>query len=157
MSDEVTASEEVPDVAPAADESPMAEQSTPQPASTGDLPPSPASSSDPVGAWPFVVYTAAWGLFAVLTVWALLDVPRGQAVYESSVYPLSVFGGLALATTGPFVILASWLTSPCPPGVKRSTLFSSALLKGSVSMLLGVSLWWAALIVVDGLRLGRVF
>lgn len=157
MPEEVTAGEQAPDAEQAAGERPAAEPTVPtMPATVSLDTPSAPATTDPVSVWPFFAYVAAWSVFALLTVWKLLEVPRGQAVFESTIYPLSVFGGLALATLGPFVIIAAWLGAPCPVGVKRTTLFPSALTKGSIAMLVGVSLWWAALIVVDGLRLGRI-
>lgn len=125
----------------------------PEPASTQPAPP---ASVDPVSAWPFVAYVVAWAAFAGVVVWQLLGVPADQAVFEARVYPLTVFGGMALTFAGPLLVVASWISSFKTPSAGKGAVFVSALLKGGVSMLVGVSLWWLALVVVDQLRLGRI-
>lgn len=125
-----------------------------------------ASADDPVpiafpddqrpAIWPFVAYDAFWLAFAGVVVWQLYAIPAGQAVYDSAAYPFTVLGGLVLTAAGPVLILVSWLIER-----QRSTasggLFQLTLIRGSVATLLGVALWWAALIALDQLRLGRLF
>lgn len=115
-----------------------------------------APPDDPVSTAPFVVYAVAWLLFAGAVVWQLASVPAGQAVYEADVYPLTAFIGVTLACAGPLVIIAAWLSARRSPQGPVRGAFSSALSKGAWAMLFGVSMWWAALMIVDYVRMGRV-
>lgn len=111
---------------------------------------------EPVSVWPFVAYVGLWAVFAGVVVWQLLLVPSDVAVFESRVYPLTIFVGMALTFAGPLLVVVSWVASLKEAVAGKGTLFVSALLKGGVSMFMGVSLWWLALVVVDQLRLGRI-
>lgn len=113
--------------------------------------------SDQVSIWPFVVYDIVWLVFAGVMVWQLTELPPGTAVYESGVYPLTLLGGLVLTAAGPVLIVASWLFERRRMSVGSGQVFLSALFRGSVATLLGVAIWWAALIALDQLRLGRLF
>ncbi len=113
-------------------------------------------SPDEVPWLPFAVYLGLWVVFAGVVVWRFYDVPQGQAVYESSLYPLSVFGGTALTVAGPLLSLATWIAAWGAPGSTKWGQFVSAFVKGSLVTAVGVVLWWMALVIVDQLRLGRV-
>lgn len=106
--------------------------------------------------WPFVAYDAVWLAFAGVVVWQLYLIPAGQAIYESAVYPFTIVGGLVLTAAGPVLILVTWLIERTR-ATASAGLFQSILVRGSVATLLGVALWWAALIALDQLRLGRLF
>jgi hypothetical protein len=108
-----------------------------------------------VSIWPFVIYDAVWLLFAAAIVWQGKQLPPGSAVFESPLYPLAVLGGVMLTIAGPLVILVAWIAS-WREGVSKGTLFVSALVRGAVATLLGVTLWWGALVLLDQLRLGRL-
>lgn len=114
-------------------------------------------SNAAVSSWPFVGYGAAWTLFAAFVLWRLLAVPDGTPVFESSDYALTVGLGLSLTFAGPLTILVVWLSTPPQQGRSRGQLLYSSLTKGAFAMLAGVCLWWAALIIVDQIRLGRIF
>ncbi len=128
-----------------------------------DAEPVPSGSSavpaprDSVPWTPFIVYVAVWVVFAGVVIWRFSDVPQGQAVYDSPFYPLSVLAGVALTVAGPLLSLATWAAAWGAPGASRWGQFVSALVKGSVATACGVLLWWIALVIVDQVRLGRVF
>lgn len=109
-----------------------------------------------VSIWPFVAYDVLWAIFAGILIWQLGSLPEGVAVYESSFYPVAVLGGVVLTITGPLLAITVWLTSIGRPGTTKGGLFVSAMVRGSVATLIGVVLWWGALIVLDQIRLGSV-
>ncbi len=105
--------------------------------------------------WPFLAYLAAWIVLTGLAVWQLLQLPPNEAAYESQAYALTVLGGLIMTAVGPLLILAVWFAVwSGRPSNERSGLLTSSLLKGAIATLFGAVLWWAALIIVDYLRLG---
>ena len=112
---------------------------------------------DEVSIWPFVGYVGVWLVYAGIVVWRFLSVPAGTAVYESAEYPIAVFGGITLAFAGPLLALAVWIAAWDRKEASRLGLFTSAALKGSIATLVGVSLWWTALVVIDQIRMGRIF
>jgi len=107
--------------------------------------------------WPFLGYAGLWLVLAGVAGYALVTrVPDGTPVFDSEVYTFTVLGGIALTIAGPILILAVWLAEWFRRGDEmRRGLFLSALLKGSVVTLFGVVVWWATLIIVDTIRLGR--
>lgn len=137
--------EEAPVAEPAAEPAPV-----PQ-AIAFDIP-----VSSNVSIWPFFAYGVVWVAFAGLVIWQLLEVPAGVAVYDAPVYPLTLVGGLALIATGPALIIASWFASRGRVDATSGQLFISALVRGSLATVFGTALWWAALIAVDQIRLGRL-
>lgn len=105
--------------------------------------------------WPFLAYLGAWVALTGLAVWQLLQLPPSEASYESQAYALTVIGGLIMTAVGPLLILAVWFAVwSGRPSNERSGLLTSSLLKGAIATLCGAVLWWAALIIVDYLRLG---
>lgn len=109
-----------------------------------------------VSSTPFAIYDLLWLVFAGLLVWQFSELPREQAVFESSLYPLAVIGGIVLAAAGPLLIFAVWFASWGREGARKGALFVSSLFKGSVATIIGVALWWGALVLLDQLRLGRL-
>jgi hypothetical protein len=107
--------------------------------------------------WPFLIYLGVWAAYAGVAIWQFEQLPAGAVVYESQYYTMFVFGGLALAVSGVFLTLAVWLGSRLSPKRQRPGLFSSALIKGSICILVGVVVWWGTLMALDYLRLGRLF
>lgn len=133
----------------------------PEPEVAPEAPPAPETSPSPVhhdevSIWPFVAYVGVWLVYAGIVVWRFLSVPAGTAVYESAEYPIAIFGGITLAFAGPLLALAVWIAAWDRKDASRLGLFTSAALKGSIATLVGVSLWWAALVVIDQIRLGRI-
>ncbi len=114
------------------------------------------SSRTEAPALPFVLYACAWALFAGLVVWRLLDVPPGVAAFESSEYDVMIAAGITLLAAGPVTMIAVWLFAARSADVDSGAVLFSALTRGSLAMLVGVCLWWIALVAVDQLRLGRV-
>ncbi len=111
-------------------------------------------SANAVSIWPFVVYDLFWAAFAGLLIWQFQTLPAGTPVYEAELYPTALLVGVILVGAGPLLILVSWIASWGKPGSTKGRLFISALVKGSVATLLGVTMWWAALMVLDQIRLG---
>jgi len=111
---------------------------------------------DTVSIWPFVVYDVIWAAFAGYLVWQLEMLPNSTAVFDAEIYPYAVLGGVALTIAGPLLILAVWIASWGKPGSTKGGLLVSSLIRGSVATLLGVVMWWGALMVLDQMRLGRL-
>ncbi len=116
----------------------------------------PVTVSNSVPWWPFVAYDVLWLIFAGALVWYFEQLPPGTAVFESSVYGLTVLVGIVLAAFGPALIIATWFGTFGREGASKGALFFSALVRGSVATVLGVAMWWVALLVLDQLRLGRI-
>lgn len=106
--------------------------------------------------WPFLIYLVLWFAFAGIAVWQLQQLPQDVIAYETQQYTLFVFGGLALAVSGVLLVLAVWLGARISPKRHRKGLFSSALVMGAVAILIGVVVWWGAIMALDYLRLGRL-
>jgi hypothetical protein len=116
-----------------------------------------AVSSGSVANWPFVVYVALWFVAAGVGVWEFLQVPTGQAIFDSSMYETSVMAGLGLLALGPILLLVVWAaTAFTREDARRGALFISALIKGASATLLGAVIWMGALVLIDYLRLGRL-
>lgn len=116
----------------------------------------PAAGTE-VSIWPFVALDAVWLAFAGFIVWQLTQLPQGVAVYESGIYPLTLLGGLVLTAAGPVLIVVSWFAEKARLAATSGHVFISALMRGSLATLVGVALWWIALLAVDQIRLGRLF
>jgi|GEM_PF-1301861 len=106
--------------------------------------------------WPFLVYLGLWVAFAGVAVWQFEQLPQGVVVYEAPQYTYFVFGGLALAVVGVFLIVGVWLAARTSPARHRVGLFSSAFVKGAAMILIGVVVWWGTIMAIDYLRLGRL-
>lgn len=123
-------------------------------ATAAEEPAAPVSHAAPW--WPFVAYDVLWLVFAGALVWYFEQLPAGVAVFEAELYGITILVGVVLAALGPALILATWIGAMGRPGVSKSALFFSALVRGSVATVLGVAMWWIALLVLDQLRLGRI-
>lgn len=158
---EVPVTEVPAEVAPEPTPEPALE-STAEPGPAPEPEPAPAEAApaparhDEVSIWPFIAYVGVWLVYAGVVVWRFLGVPSGTAVYESAEYPIAIFGGITLAFAGPLLALAVWIAAWDRKDASRLGLFTSAALKGSIATLVGVSLWWVALVVIDQIRLGRI-
>ena len=117
--------------------------------------PDPGTASARVSVWPFVAYEALWVAYAAILAWQLTLLPEGVATYDSALYRPALYIGVALTALGPIVSLVTWLVTRHNADVRRG-LFASALLYGALATLLGVVLWWTALIGADYLRLGSL-
>jgi len=119
--------------------------------------PEPTATVGQVPWWPFLVYMGAWVVLAAAAVWQLLQLPADQVVYESPAYVMTILGGLIMTAMGPLLILAVWLgTRASRSPQERHGLLTSALMKGALVTLSGAVIWWAALVIIDYLRLGRL-
>ncbi|NTW29215.1 MAG: hypothetical protein HGA39_07645 [Coriobacteriia bacterium] len=121
-----------------------------------------SDSADPVRrsvpTWPFLVYLLVWLVLAGVAVWQFVQVPLGEAVYNSSLYPISLIIGTAMVASGPVLMLFVWVVSAAwgRAGNWGSKLLSS-LIKGAAATFVGAVLWYLALVLVDVIRLGRPF
>ncbi len=119
--------------------------------------PEPALAAGQVSWWPFLAYLGAWVVLAAAAVWQLLQLPVDQVVYESQAYVMTILGGLIMTAMGPLLILAVWLATRANRSAQeRSGLLTSALMKGAFVTLSGAIIWWASLVIIDYLRLGRL-
>lgn len=144
--DESATPESLDDIAPA----------TPEVAPVAQLP-EPAVIAGQVPWWPFLVYLGAWIVLAAAAVWQLLQLPADQVVYESQAYVMTILGGLIMTAVGPVLILAVWLGTRVNRSARdREGLLTSALMKGAFVTLSGAIIWWASLVIIDYLRLGRL-
>lgn len=107
--------------------------------------------------WPFIVYDLTWVAFVGLLVWQLLALPPETAVYDSAIYAPMLYAGVILTAIGPLLVVPVWLLARRREGGKRQGLFATTLVAGACATLIGVALWWTALLVVDYVRLGQMF
>lgn len=108
--------------------------------------------------WPFLSYVGLWLVLAAVAVWQLLAISIDQAVYDSQAYGLATLGGVVMTALGPLLALLVWIIVWRGAETnQRSGLFSAAIIRGAIATFGGVVVWWAALILVDTLRLGRPF
>ncbi|MBE0416348.1 MAG: hypothetical protein IBX63_01105 [Coriobacteriia bacterium] len=107
--------------------------------------------------WPFLLYLMVWAGMAAATV-VLLTGPDSAAVpVDDLSYPTLLLVGLTLAACGPVLSLTVWLVARAQAAPEcRGGLLTTALVRGSSATLFGVVAWWAALLLVDALRLGMV-
>jgi hypothetical protein len=111
----------------------------------------------PVVSWiPFLIYDLVWLVFAGLLVWQFIDLEVGKAIYHSPLYPAGLLGGLVLLMAGPVLVLGVWMASWRRENVRKGTTFVAALFRGSVAILVGMVIWWGALLLLDQLRLGAL-
>ncbi|MDP2183373.1 MAG: hypothetical protein Q8K99_12495 [Actinomycetota bacterium] len=146
---------EVAEIAPEdAANSDIAEEPAPEPAVAEEL----VSETRPrIPWWPFLVYGVLWiGLVAYAG--TQISTAEGAVpAVEQIVYPYVVLAGLVLMLLGPLASIIVWLAVWLRAGVgRRGGLFTTALVRGSISTLLGVVAWWGALYVLDALRLGLI-
>lgn len=109
-----------------------------------------------VPVWPFVAYDVVWAAFSAYLIWQLEMLPSDTAIFDARIYPYAVLGGVVLTMAGPLLLLVVWIASWGSPGTTKGGLFVSSLTRGSVATLLGVLMWWGALMVLDQIRLGRL-
>ncbi|MFA5844663.1 MAG: hypothetical protein WC971_07525 [Coriobacteriia bacterium] len=115
-----------------------------------------AARSRAVRTWPFVAYAAIWFVFAVAAVFALRPSALQGTIVGSDYYPAVVFVGAALAAVGPVLVLVVWLVARRIDERSRKGLLASVSVRGASATLLGVILWWAALLLLDYFRLGTL-
>jgi hypothetical protein len=107
--------------------------------------------------WPFLLYLMAWAGLAATTI-VLLSGPDSAAVpVDDPSYPILLLVGLTLAVCGPVLSLVVWVVARARAVPEcRGGLLTTALVRGASATLFGVVAWWAALLLVDALRLGVV-
>jgi hypothetical protein len=106
--------------------------------------------------WPIILYALLWVTLASATVWQL-TLDREVVPVAHEYYPLILLGGLILTLLGPFLGIVVWvLVWRTAPVEYRGGLLTTALLRSSAVTLFGVAGWWAALVLVDAWRLGRL-
>lgn len=113
-------------------------------------------SKSPVPWWPYLTYLGLWLVLGIAMV-VLSNRLGDPYLPESGAYPPLLLGGLLLAVCGPFIGVAGWgIARKSLAEEHRSGLLSAALLRAAAFTLGGVALWWAALVLVDALRLGWI-
>jgi len=117
----------------------------------------PARPRSPVAAWPFLVYLALWAGLVTATVLLLTGPDAADVPFDDPVYPLFLLSALLLVACGPLLSGVVWLVARARrERGDRSGLLTTALIRGAAVTLFGVVAWWAALLLVDALRLGLV-
>lgn len=118
----------------------------------------PAAAREPsVPWWPFVAYLMTWVAYAAGLVIVLRSVADGTAVTDAAVYPTVLFVGILLAVCGPALTLGIWASAATRSQERGSWLFAAVAMRGALATLAGTIIWWAALVLVDVLRTGRVW
>lgn len=130
------------------------------PAVSGPLPgsteqPCPPRQQASVAWWPFLVYLTMWAALVGGTVF-LLHGPEVEYIpLENPHYPLLLLLAVTLTAFGPLLAtvvgVVAWVQSE--PGC-RSGVVIVALVRGASTTLFGVLAWWAALVLIDQIRLG---
>jgi uncharacterized membrane protein YhaH (DUF805 family) len=110
-----------------------------------------------VSAWPFITYVGIWLAAVVGAGWLLVSTtPAGVAVFATETYRIVVLAGVGLTALGPILSLVVWLAVLAKTrGRSHAGALSGSLVRGALATLCGVALWWAMLLIVDTLRLGR--
>lgn len=125
--------------------------------STTTVPQEPCRPKSYLPGWPFLLYLMAWAGVAAATVVTLTGPEPAAVPVEDPVYPTLLLAGLTLAACGPVLSLVVWLVARARATPEcRSGLLVTALVRGAAATLFGVVAWWAALLLVDALRLGMV-
>ncbi len=95
--------------------------------------------------WPFLAYVGVWIVFAGAFTYLMRAPAAAGDIMAWPYYRYFVWGGIGLAVLGLVLILGVWLfaRSRREPG-DRAGQFTSALLKGSIAIFVGVALWWVA-------------
>jgi len=108
--------------------------------------------------WPFLVYLAVWLVAVAAAAWMFLEVPSSVSVVGEATYPYTVRGGLALTALGPVLAVVVWFVCWIRAGRgNRTGLLADALLKGALTTLAGVVVWWVMLMGVDRVRFDRLW
>ena len=178
------AAEAEPDALPGTDVSPAVEPEDPpeELASPGLMvadpllaadPPAPAEAGatalavEPVGeagiqvsarapGWPFLIYFGAWLVMVGLSAWFILQMPLSETVFRTDLYQSMVRVGLVLTAIGPVLGVVVWLATLIGTrGRSHAGLLSDSLIKAAYATLGGVAIWWATLLILDYVRLGK--
>jgi hypothetical protein len=133
------------------------------PGGTPVSPPAPAAqapcrtTSSHLPGWPFLLYLTAWAALAAATIVLLTGPGAATVPVDDPSYPGLLLAGLTLAACGPVLSLVTWLVAWARAVPEcRGGLLTIALVRGASATLFGVVAWWAALLLVDALRLGMV-
>lgn len=107
---------------------------------------------------PFLIYLGVWLVFAVAMVLVLRNAAIAGTLDRSFEYPVFVLVGLVLTVVGPLLAIVAWLLVRSRTDAdSRRGLLAVALLRGSLATFGGVVLWWAARVLLDYFRTGRLF
>ncbi|MBW6469319.1 MAG: hypothetical protein K0B85_09215, partial [Coriobacteriia bacterium] len=107
--------------------------------------------------WPFVLYLMVWAGMVAATIVVLTGPGDASVPVDHPAYPALLLAGLTLAACGPLLSFAVWIVARARAVREcRGGLLTTALVRGASATLFGVVAWWAALLLVDALRLGMV-
>jgi hypothetical protein len=153
--------ESAPEPAPEPAPAPAAEEPAPEPAAEPAAePPAAVAVAHPTATvpwWPFGAYLGAWVVILGLSAYFLSQSPADVPLFERPVYAAALLASLTLTAAGPLLVPAVWLVTRAGLATDaRRGLFTDSLVKGAISTLSGVLLWWIVLIVMDYVRTGRL-
>jgi hypothetical protein len=97
--------------------------------------------------WPFLVYLALWVAYGAAMVVLMRGAAAAGDLFGSQYYQLSLVIGFALVALGLIMIPIVWMAA-AKGRTDRAGIFTSAFLKGAVSVFVGVAIWWVAYYVV---------
>jgi hypothetical protein len=108
--------------------------------------------------WPFMIYLGFWIVGVGAAAWLFLTEPAVGSVAGESTYPYMLRAGLVLTALGPALALVVWFISwfTATRGT-RSGLFADSMLKGALTTLSGVVVWWLMLMIVDRVRFDQLW
>lgn len=109
-----------------------------------------------IARWTFLIYDLVWLGLAGVLVYYLLGLPAGTATYEAPLYEPLLWAAIGMLGLGVLLVPVVWLVARARTA-ERTGLFASVALTGAFAILIGAALWWGALVVVDYVRLGRVY
>jgi len=128
-------------------------------ASPESAPPAEFVASRPsVPWWPFLVYLGMWLVGVGAAAWMFLQTSSTASIAGEAIYPYVLRGGLVLTALGPLVALGVWFVCWIVAGRgHRTGLLADSLLKGALTTLTGVVVWWVMLMAVDRVRFDRLW
>ena len=130
----------------------------PQASPESALPAEFAASRPSVPWWPFLVYLGMWLVGVGAAAWMFLQTSSTASIAGEAIYPYVLRGGLVLTALGPLVALGVWFVCWIVAGRgHRTGLLADSLLKGALTTLTGVVVWWVMLMAVDRVRFDRLW
>ncbi len=117
----------------------------------------PAPARARVARWPFALYAILWVSLAVATYFLLQGPQADIPAFRQEAYPYLLLGGLVLMLLGPLLSVLLWFVAwrKAKPE-DRGGLFTRSMIRGAAITFLGVAAWYAALNLVDVIRLGWI-
>ncbi len=107
--------------------------------------------------WPFLAYLTTWAALVGASVYLLAGPEAAYIPLENPAYPMLLLAVVTLTACGPLLAILVWAVAwtKNAPGC-RGGLLANALVRGASTTLFGVLAWWAAIVVIDQIRLGAL-